>query len=65
MPIAAFGNVDHVSPLTLEMRQAHQKMQLSRGIGLEVAAGALWEARQNVAGICLLGFHAFSSSDVF
>src|SRR5438132_12819712 len=65
VPIVTVGNVDHVPPLTLEMREAHQKMQLSRGIGLEVAAGALWKSRQNVAGTRLLGLHAFSSSDVF
>src|SRR5205823_5340030 len=44
--------------------QAHQKMELSRGIGLQVAASALRESRQDVAGIGVLGFHAFSSSDV-
>src|SRR5437016_1163344 len=61
VPITAVGNVDHVPPLPLKMRQTHQKMKLSRRIGLEVAAGALRETRQNVAGIGLLGFHTFSS----
>src|SRR5580765_7354070 len=29
VPIAAVGNFDHVASLALQMRQAHQKMQLS------------------------------------
>jgi len=64
VPVVAVGNVDHVAPLALEMGQTHQKVQLSRGIGLQVAARALRKSRQDVAGIGLLSLHAFASSDI-
>src|ERR1051326_2886862 len=30
VPVPAVGDVDHVTPLALQMREAHQKVQLSR-----------------------------------